>query len=559
MRKIFLVFNLFVAFRFSYSQSLSFAKRVGGTSFENAMGIAVDSNKNIILSGYFAGTADFDPSPSIFNLTSQGGNDIFLAKYDSAGGFLWAIDIGGQFEDFNYSDPVTDAAGNIYLCGQFGLTVDFDPSAAFDTLSGFGSYDGFIAAYNSNGNCLWAKQFGGMFSDYVYRLDYDNNSILFTGTFDSIADLDPTVAVNNFSSSGKTDVFFGRLDVAGNLLFVKTIGGHSDDGTNNIAHDHNGDIVIVGSFTDSADFDPSASSYFVSGTGFPSFLSKYDANGNFIWAIHFNNSIPYGLGIDASNNILTCGNFMGTVDFDPGTNIAPLSSAGNFDIYFGKYDSAGNYVFVKRIGGTGLDLAYAIRQRQSGIIFLSGYFNGTVDFDPGNGAAFMSSAGLGDIFIAQFDTAGNYSSSFRIGSSGFDFCRNFSLDTGCIYIAGGFEQNVDFDPGAQSSILSSTGSRDGYFAVYGDLNSALNNYAPGNTDVIIYPNPFSQSFYLECLLLKNKDCRVEIYNAISERIFISKKNVSGKFKVDLSNEKGSVFFLRLYDSGIYFSKKIIKQ
>lgn len=553
MGRIFLFLIFYSVANTLFAQPLKFAKRVGGTSFENAMGIAVDSSGNIIIAGYFAGTADFDPSASDYNLTSQGGNDIFLAKYDSAGNFLWAIDIGGQFEDFTYADPVVDAAGNIFIGGQFGLTVDFNPTSLFDTLTSFGNYDGFVASYDSAGNFNWVKQFGGINADYVYRSEYDNGSVLFTGAFDSIADLDPTSATNNFISNGADDVFFGRLDVTGNLIFASSFGGYADDAANNITHDLNGNIIIAGSFTDSADVDPSSNDYFISGIGFPSFISKYDSNGNFLWAFHFNYSIPYGLSVDTGNNILTCGSFMNTVDFDPGTNIVPLTSAGNFDLYFGKYDAAGNYVFAKRIGSTQIDLAYQIREI-GGTIFMAGYFYGTVDFDAGTPTYLQSSAGFGDIFLTQYSSSGNFISAFRVGGTGFDFCRNFALDASNLYMAGGFEQSVDFDQGAQTTLLTSAGSRDGYFAVYGSVTNSITENTFTENSFSVYPNPFDEELTVPAIQPGIK-LEIKIYDLYGKELLA--QQLMPDMKLQTSNLATGVYFLKVTAGGKSFYKKIV--
>lgn len=481
----------------AWSQQYQFAKSVGGTGFENAMGIALDSNKNIIVCGYFAGTADFNPSSTASDsLTSAGFNDVFLAKYDSSGNYLWAINIGGPNDEFTYSDPLVDAAGNIYVCGQYSAGCDFNPDVAAQLiLLNNGSFDGFIAKYNSSGNLLWAGAVGGVVDDQVYRLDMDNQrNILFGGSFDSTADLNASGNVQLFSSIGQSDFFFGKIDSTGNLKWVNALGGFQDDNLNNITHDAFNNVVITGTFVDSADFNPDTTlSNVVTGNSSGAYLAKYDSSGNYLWAFPIENAIPFGLSCDTSNSILTCGEFSGAADFNPGATINQLvSSSNSFDVYFAKYDTAGNYVFAKKAGGTNTDNAYAIREMSDATLLVAGYFFGTADFNPGTATNNLTANGFGDMFVAHYDNAGNYINAFRCGGAGFDFVRNFACDADDnFFIAGGYEQTVDFNPApATNNLVSVNNSRDGFFARYGAPFTDVFSKPGNNYRLSLYPNPF---------------------------------------------------------------------
>ena len=109
--------------------------------------------------------------------------------------------------------------------------------------------------------------------------------------------------------------------------------------------------------------------------------------------------------VDNQSNVYIVGSFGGTnIDFDPGTGTAFLSSAGGIDIFMAKYDSFGDYLWAKRIGGTSEDIAIRMKIDHSGNIYIAGWFESTnVDFDPGSGTAILSSAGSTDIFFAKYD------------------------------------------------------------------------------------------------------------------------------------------------------------
>ena len=112
------------------------------------------------------------------------------------------------------------------------------------------------------------------------------------------------------------------------------IGSTLSDDSRAIAQDLNGNIYIAGSFQGTTDFDPSSAVYTVtSGGGDDAFISKYDANGNFLSVYTFSNNLYckiFGLAVDNNNDVIVTGGYSGTVDFDPGvgTSIYTAGSSG---------------------------------------------------------------------------------------------------------------------------------------------------------------------------------------------------------------------------------------
>src|SRR5690606_108826 len=124
--------------------------------------IAADASSNVYLTGYFMGTVDFDPSSATVNLVSAGGQDVFMAKYDASGNYVWAKAMGGTSTEIAYSIAL-DALNNIYLAGYFFNTADFDPGAGTANLTSasVNISDAFFAKYDASGNYVWAKAVGG--------------------------------------------------------------------------------------------------------------------------------------------------------------------------------------------------------------------------------------------------------------------------------------------------------------------------------------------------------------------------------------------------------------
>jgi len=170
----------------------------------------------------------------------------------------------------------------------------------------------------------------------------------------------------------------------------------------------------------------------------------------------------YNITTDVDGNIYATGTFTGTVDFDPGTGVANLTSAGGIDIFVLKLNSSGEYVWAKKVGGTGNDHGGSIVLDGDNNVYVAGYFLSTVDFDPGAGTANLISAGGNDIFVLKLNSSGEYLWAKGMGSTGSDYVASIYIDGDDIYATGGFVGTVDFDPGAGTANLISSGLTDAF-------------------------------------------------------------------------------------------------
>ena len=185
---------------------------------------------------------------------------------------------------------------------------------------------------------------------------------------------------------------------------------------------------------------------------------------NYAWAKRMggtSNDSGNGIAVDGSGNVYTTGSFAGTVDFDPGAGTASLISAGSSDIFVSKLDASGNYVWVKRMGGTLDDHSVSIAVDGSGNVYTTGFFGGTVDFDPSAGTDSLISAGSVDIFVSKLDASGNFVWAKSMGGTLEDLAWGIAVDgPGNVYTTGSFQLTVDFDPGAGTANLVSAGNID---------------------------------------------------------------------------------------------------
>ncbi|MGX7668408.1 SBBP repeat-containing protein, partial [Flavobacterium pedocola] len=467
--------DIFIA-KYDNNGNYLWAKVVGGNSPDDVNSMAIDSSGNVHITGYFQLTADFDPSAATSNLVAgTSTRSCFVAAYSTAGAYSNALNIGGYPNQFFSDHGVavkTDNLGNVYIVGTLQGTADFDPSATVANLTSAGSRDIVIAKYDANGNYLWAKAIGGVSDDLAGGMTIDNNGQVYVvGTFQATADFDPSGATASLTSVGGVDAFFAKYDTNGNYIWAKSISGGSNENGLSIAVDNSNQVFVTGFFYGTADFDPSGVTANMSPTGgYDTYIAKYDANGNYIWAKKIggmNDDYATYLTLDNSGQIHITGYFNATADFDPSVAVANLTSFGVNDIFIAKYDTNGNYIWARNMGGTSNDNANCIAVNTNGDVFITGYFQNTADFDPSGATANLSTFGGQDIFIAKYDSAGSYLWAKNMGGASNEYGNSIALDSSSqLFITGFLGGSADFDPSAATDNLTTFGNSDVFIAKY---------------------------------------------------------------------------------------------
>ena len=196
----------------------------------------------------------------------------------------------------------------------------------------------------------------------------------------------------------------------------------------------------------------------------------------------------YSTAIDASGNHFVLGTFASTnLDFDPGVGTTSRATAGFDDIYISKFNSSGDFVWMKQIGGVDNDVANSLAIDALGNLYIGGRFQSTVDFDPGVGTSNLISSGSSDAFVLKLDSGGEFQWVRHIkGSttSGYESLTSMTVDSSGLYAIGEFNETADFDPGVGTSNLVSNGQLDA-FALKLDLDGAfqwVKNFGAGGND-----------------------------------------------------------------------------
>ena len=477
----------------SYAHDLIYPDSQGSSGNDIGRAIAVDASDNVYVTGSFTGTVDFDPGPGVTTMTSAGNTDIFIEKLSATGDLIWAARLGGSGADIGYGVTV-DGSGNVYATGSFSGTADFNPGAGTANLTSNGGTDAFLVKLDSSGTYVWAKAIGGSDADIGHGIAVDGSGNVYaTGSFSSTADFDPGAGVINLTSNGGTDVFIEKLDSSGTYVWAKALGGSANDIGNGVAVDGSGDVIAAGSFSGTADFDPSVNVRNRTSAGASDiFVLALNASGD-----DLANHAPTVSGIPdqaLTTNITTIpiAGFFTDPDSDSLTYTATQEDGSALPVWLSLNSSTGIFTGFLPIGFAGLRLKVtasdyfgasvtsaafnlttlspagfplglgggnvtAIATDGSGNVYVTGNYRGTVDFDPGVGTANLTSNGGADVFIEKLDSSGAYVWAKTFGAADLDRAEGIAVDnSGNVVVTGYFHDTVDFDPGAGTYSLSAS-------------------------------------------------------------------------------------------------------
>jgi hypothetical protein len=472
------------------AQNYFWGNSSGGTGIDYPGDVALDAAGNVYQIGIFEGTADMQGGAGVLNLTSNGGNDIFINKYNSSGTLLWAKSLGGTDDDGSLVIEI-DNDGNIFACGTFRISIDLDPNAGVQNFVSNGSSDVFILKLDANGNFIWAKKFGGTTADNVSGLAIDaNNELYLTGTFSTTVDFDPGPANNSLTNMVGTDAFVLKLDALGNFVWVKGILGLGYDRSSDIGVDDAGNVYVGGYFNDLLDLDPSATLNTVNAYGADDiFLVKLDNLGNFVWGHRIGNSdsnLLISMYVDNSGNVYGSGYYYGALDFDPGPNTFVLTDQGYWDGFLFKLNANGEFQWANTIGGTDYADVRKIKANMDGNVFITGHFYGTANFNDAGTAYNLTSVGAGDdAFCAAYNPTGTMIWAVRFGSSGNDGGEQLAVDDlGNVYASGYHLNTIDLNPQSGTNNFPTAGQEDVFMV---KLGPCIN---PGSLGTISGVNTF---------------------------------------------------------------------
>jgi hypothetical protein len=256
------------------------AKTSTGDGWSMAWSIAVDASGNVYNTGMFHGTVDLNSSAGVMNVTANGYFDAYLTKLDAAGNFVWTSHIGSGPGDESGRGVEVDATGNIYTCGSFSQSNDFDPGVGVVQITPVGVVNIYITKYSSAAALQWVKTIGGVNGNVLIwpsDLSMDATGNLYTtGIFSGEAvDFNPGSAVYGLAPTpGFRNSFICKLDNNGIFVMAASISGE-DNLADKIKTDACGNIYLSGVFNGPIDGEPLAGNYpIIPGGGYDCFYLK---------------------------------------------------------------------------------------------------------------------------------------------------------------------------------------------------------------------------------------------------------------------------------------------
>lgn len=435
----------------------------GGTGEDKVNDVAYSGQELIYVVGSFRGIIDFDPSTSVYELESHGGEDAYLSIFYSDGSLMDALGWGGEWDAEAYSVAVTPNK-ETYVVGLFKGIADFDPGPGVLSMESNGYSDAFLSKFDRNFQLEWSLSWGDDEVDIATCVAVDDSSFAYVGgTFDGTVDFDPGPDIVEYSSGSGRASFVSKFDSSGNFVWVAVWEAYH---CHDIAILISKNIFLTGSFDYTVDFDP--------GTGYEPrtsvnnshdvYLTTFTCDGRFrdvkTWG---GTHLDTGIKVSAYEDSFVCvtGFFNTTVDFDPDAGVDERTSNGMSDAFLIRFDNTLDYQWTQTWGGILNDKSYGLCVDTSGDIYVTGYFSDEVDLDPSGNTDIHTSNGSGDIFLSKFETSSKYVWGLSWGGTLLDIGRGVAVESAdYLDLVGSFHETVDFDPGIPVDEHTSNGQED---------------------------------------------------------------------------------------------------
>lgn len=373
---------------------------VGGANDEVIRGTFLDAQSNAYITGTFRGTMNIGGQ----SLISNGLLDVFMAKLDLNGNFVWQKSFGSSTGSDLAVDVDGDALGNIYVTGMFSQNINFGNGISLN--AGASDDDFFVAKFDANGICQWAKMGIGNATDYGNEIIVTpDNQILTIGFANKGITFENTI-LSNATNYG---MFVSKHNSNGVLQWAKLFSATGEVAGRGISADASGNALIAGTFKGTLTLG--TTSLTATSTNGDVFVAKLDASGNTLWAKKFGQTgenYARGIDSDGEGNIYVSGVYDTQISFGS----LNLSSNGQKDIFLAKFDANGNAIWAKTIGSTGNDEGCEIEVNTNGNVFLTGSYTGTLALNGEN----FTAKGLRDVFVAKVDKNGNFMWQKTMGS-----------------------------------------------------------------------------------------------------------------------------------------------
>ena len=459
----------------------------GVNGYSQVKAATADAAGNVYLVGTFSGTASFG---GVSLGSTSGSNDVFVAKWNSSAGFVWAQRAGGSGTD--EATSVAVSGPNVYIAGSFSsATASFGGSSVATA----GNYDAFVAKLvdaGSTGSFVWAQSAGGTGNDAADAVAVSGASVYVAGYFAS-----PTAGFGGMTltSAGSDDGFVAKLTDTGTAAvfgWTQQVSGPRTERAHALAV-NGASVYVAGGFANGA----TIGGLLLSSTGnvdvFVAKLADAGSTSSVVWVrLAGGASDDEAIALALSGgNVYLAGYFgSGTARF--GSVVLSNTDSGaatpSRDVFVAKLTDAGqtaDFTWAYRAGGTSFDYAFALVVAGSNV-YVSGYYSSiTATF----GGITLVRSGFEDLFVAKLIDAGP-SGAFawvaRAGGPRTAVAAALALQGSTVHVGGHFSQSATFAP---LTIVSTGTGYNAYWASLTDPTLTAVTPAPALAAVTVFPNP----------------------------------------------------------------------
>jgi hypothetical protein len=369
------------------AQDPAWIRQLGTSAADIAAAAGPDGSGGVYLAGF---------TQRSLGGPSAGDWDAWLARYDAAGSQLWIRQLGTSGIDYATA-AAPDGSGGVYVSGGTKGSLG-GPQA--------GNGDAWLARYDAAGNQLWIRQLGTSLDDDAFTAAPDGSGGVYVGGV--------TGGSLGGPQAGNGDAWLTRYDAAGNQLWIHQLGTPFWDEAWDVAPDGSGGVYVSGLTLGSLG-GPSAG-------GADAWLARYDASGSQLWIRQLGTSggdVAYAAAPDGSGGVYVGGYARGSLG-------GP--QAGNVDAWLARYDAAGNQLWIHQLGTPFWDEAWDAAPDGSGGVYVSGLTLGSLG---------GPSAGGADAWLARYDASGSQLWIRQLGTSGGDGAYAAAPDgSGGVYVGG---------------------------------------------------------------------------------------------------------------------------
>lgn len=461
--------------------SLAYSTYLGGSGNDDGAGIAVDAAGNAYVLG-LAQASGLPVTAGAYDTTYNGGNDVFVAKFNPSGSLVWATYLGGSGED-DANGIAVDSSGNVYVTGAT-TSGDFPttPGAFQTTIPG--PFDAFVTKINATGTALvYSTYLGGATSSTGFAsgglaIAVDASGNAYIGGDTRSSDFPTTSGAFQTTLLGDQDGFVTKLNATGSgLLYSTYLGGTSfndHQGVSAVAIDSLGNAFVTGE-SDATTFPTTFGALQTTSTApglDQNFVTKLNATGSgLIYSTYLGGSggssfFGGGIALDSAGDAYVSG-ITESPYFPTTPGAIQTAFGGGRDAFVSKLNATGTaLVFSTYLGGSGRDEVApdgGIALDSSGNVYVTGITSST-NFPIADAVQATYGGGSLDAFVTKLNASGTalvYST--YLGGSGYEGGIGLALDAaGNAYVAG-VTISTDF-PTANPFQAANAGGQDAFVA-----------------------------------------------------------------------------------------------